>query len=131
MLNCHSPNENHIHAHLTLLFTAETLIRHLLWEQRKTVGKEDCTHGQVIRNLLCIRCRSHRVARTNKQDSITIDLDTGAKEFARLQTMATEPGTEVVLPIECPVIESNCIAHDHKYKEITNYCNKLKCLITV
>ena len=49
MLNCHSPNENHIHAHLTLLFTAETLIRYLLWEQRRTEGKEDCTHGQVIR----------------------------------------------------------------------------------
>ncbi|WP_181363131.1 transposase [Sulfoacidibacillus thermotolerans] len=29
MLNCHSPNVNHIQAHLTLLFTAETLIRYL------------------------------------------------------------------------------------------------------
>ena len=58
MLNCHSPSENHIYAHLTLLFTAETLIRYLQWEQRKTAGEEDCTHGQVIRNLLCIRCRT-------------------------------------------------------------------------
>ncbi|WP_269078039.1 transposase [Alicyclobacillus acidoterrestris] len=84
MLNCHSSNENHIHAHLTLLFTAETLIRYLLWEQRKTAGKEDCTHGQVIRNLICIRCRNRQAARTNEPGSITIDLDTEAKQFARL-----------------------------------------------
>lgn len=63
MLNCHSPNENHVHAHLTLLFTAETLILYLLWEQRKTAGEEDCTHGEVIRNLLCIRCHTRRANR--------------------------------------------------------------------
>lgn len=83
MLNCHSPNENHIHAHLTLLFTAETLVRYISWEQ-KTAGQGDCTHGQVIRNLLCIRCRTRQAARLNEQDSITIDLDTPAKQFARL-----------------------------------------------
>ncbi|QQE79706.1 transposase [Alicyclobacillus sp. SO9] len=83
MLNCHSPNENHIHAHLTLLLTAETLVRYIAWEQ-KTAGEEDCTHGQVIRNLLCIRCRTRQAARRNEQDSITLDLDTTAKRFARL-----------------------------------------------
>lgn len=83
MLNCHSPNENHIHAHMTLLFTAETLIRYVTWQQ-KTAGEEDCTHGQVIRNLLCIRCRTRQAARQNEQDSIVIDLDTPAKDFARL-----------------------------------------------
>ena len=83
MLNCHSPNENQIHAHMTLLFTAETLIQYILWEQ-KTAGKEDCTHGQVIRNLLCIRCRTRQAARQNEQDSIVIDLDTPAQHFARL-----------------------------------------------
>ncbi len=84
MLNCHSTSENHIHAHLTLLLTAETLIRYLLWQQRKTAGEEDCTHGQVIRNLLCIRCRTRQAARTNEPDSIVIDLDTVARRFARL-----------------------------------------------
>ncbi|MCF8568076.1 transposase [Alicyclobacillus tolerans] len=51
MLDCHSPNENHIHAHMTLLFTAETFVRYITWQQ-ETAGEEDCTHGQVIRNLL-------------------------------------------------------------------------------
>ena len=83
MLNCHSPNENHIHAHMSLLFTAETLIRYIAWEQ-KTAGEEDCTHGQVIRNLLCIRCRTRQAVRRNETGSITIDLDTPAKPFARL-----------------------------------------------
>ncbi|MCY0893376.1 MAG: transposase [Acidibacillus sp.] len=83
MLNCHSPNENHIHAHITLLFTAETLVRYILWEQ-KTAGIEDCIHGQVIRNLLCIRCRTRQATRRNEQDSIAIDLDTTAECFARL-----------------------------------------------
>jgi hypothetical protein len=83
MLNCHSPNENHIHAHLTLLLTAETLVRYITWEQ-KTAGEEDCTHGQVIRNLLCIRCRTRQATRQNEQNPIVIDLDTPAKRFARL-----------------------------------------------
>nr|WP_235587121.1 transposase [Ferroacidibacillus organovorans] len=83
MLNCHSSNENHIHAHMTLLFTAETLVRYITWQQ-KTAGEEDCTHGQVIRNLLCIRCRTRQATRKNEQDSIMIDLDTPAKKFARL-----------------------------------------------
>ncbi len=83
MLNCHSPNENHIRAHLTLLFTAETLIRYLVWEQ-KTAGEEDCTHSQVIRNLLCIRCHTRQAARMNEPDLIVIDLDTAAKHCASL-----------------------------------------------
>ena len=83
MLNCHSPNENHIHAYITLLFMAGTLVRYILWEQ-KTAGEEDCTHSQVIRNLLCIRCRTRQVAQQNEQDLIVIDLDTPAKHFARL-----------------------------------------------
>ena len=83
MLNCHSPNANHIHAHMTLLFTAETLVRYLHWEQ-KTAGEEDCTHGQVIRNLLCIRCRTRQAAPQYEQDSIAIDLDTTAEPFATL-----------------------------------------------
>ena len=60
MLTCHLPNENHIHAHMTLLFTAETLIQYITWKQ-KTTGDEDCTHGQVIRNLLCIPCCTHQL----------------------------------------------------------------------
>jgi hypothetical protein len=84
MLNCHSPNENHIHAHLTLLLTAETLIRYLQWAQRKTAGEEDCTHGQVIRNLLCIRCRTLVKGRRNGNPSIFLDLDIEAKRFARV-----------------------------------------------
>ncbi|WP_181363132.1 hypothetical protein [Acidibacillus sulfuroxidans] len=38
----------------------------------------------MIRNLLCIRCRIRQVARQNEQDSIMLDLDTQAKDFARL-----------------------------------------------
>ncbi|MCF8568617.1 transposase [Alicyclobacillus tolerans] len=83
MLSCHSPNANHIHAHLTLLFTAETLVRYIAWQQT-TAGEEDCTHGEVIRNLLCIRCRTRQAVRFNEKGSIVIDLDTPAKCFARL-----------------------------------------------
>ncbi|WP_206881850.1 transposase [Alicyclobacillus mali (ex Roth et al. 2021)] len=84
MLNCHSPNQNHIHAHMTLLFTAETLVRYLVWEQRKTADEEDCTHGQVIRNLLCVRCHARQAARTNEPDLIVIDLDAAARHCASL-----------------------------------------------
>ncbi|MDP9728545.1 hypothetical protein [Alicyclobacillus tolerans] len=83
MLNCHSPKENHIHAHMTLLFTAETLVRYITWQQ-KTAGEEDYTHGQVIRHLLCIRCRARQATRQNEQNSIKVDLDTPAERFARL-----------------------------------------------
>ena len=68
---------------MTLLFTAETLVRYILWEQ-KTAGEEDCTHGQVIRNLLCVRCRTRQAVQRNEQDSIAIDLDTTAERFVRL-----------------------------------------------
>jgi hypothetical protein len=84
MSNCHSASENHIHAHFTLLFTAETLVRYLLWTERKTAGEDDCTHGQVIRNLLCIRCQISRNVTEQRQQSITIDIDTVANRFARI-----------------------------------------------
>lgn len=108
MLNCHSPNENHVHAHLTLLFTAETLIRYLQWEQRKTAGEEDCTHGQVIRNLLCIRCRTLVKGRRNENPSISLDLDIEAKRFARVIRKLWPPNLEMrwFYPVETQLLGS-------------------------
>ncbi|MFC4767694.1 hypothetical protein ACFO8Q_10020 [Effusibacillus consociatus] len=39
---------------------------------------------QVVRNLLCIRCRIPRNVGSNKQHAITLDIDTEARGFARL-----------------------------------------------
>ena len=45
--NCHSTKENHIHAHLSILFTAEALVRFAQWKynHQKTDMKEEITHG--------------------------------------------------------------------------------------
>jgi hypothetical protein len=84
MLTCHSPSVSHAHAHLTLLFTAETLVRYLVWKDQKAEGQEDGTHGQVIRQLLCIRCRLRQVRSTTVEHPLTIHLDIVANRFATL-----------------------------------------------
>ena len=55
--DCHSTDENHIHAHLSLLFVAESLIRLAQWQcNEKTGTEEEVTHGQVVELLFHTRC---------------------------------------------------------------------------
>jgi transposase len=77
--NCHSTNENHIHAHLSLLFVAECLVRFAQWEiNEKTGSKEEVTHGQVVELLFHTRCE----VSAKSKDSIQIYLDMGSRMFA-------------------------------------------------
>ena len=78
--DCHSTNENHIHAHLSILFMAEALVRFAQWKynHQKTDIKEEITHGQVVDLLFHIRCEVH----AKSKDSIQVYFDTTAKPFA-------------------------------------------------
>ncbi len=77
--DCHSTNENHIHAYLSILFTAEALVRFAQWKyNQKTDTKDEVTHGQVVDLLFHIRCEV--VAKS--KDSIQVYFDTTVKPFA-------------------------------------------------
>ena len=77
--DCHSTNENHIHAHLSILFTAEALVRFAQWKyNQKTDKKEEVTHGQVVDLLFHIRCEVN----AKSKDSIQVYFDTALKPYA-------------------------------------------------
>ena len=77
--DCHSTNKNHIHAHLSILFMAESLVRFAQWKyHQKTDIKEEITHGQVVDLLFHIRCEVH----AKSKDLIQVYFDTTAKPFA-------------------------------------------------
>lgn len=77
--DCHSTNENHIHAHLSLLLTAEALVRFAQWKyNKKAATKEEVTHDQVVDYLFHIRCE----VSARSKDSIQVYFDTAVKSFA-------------------------------------------------
>lgn len=79
--DCHSTNENHIHAHLSLLFVAESLVRFAQWDynlKEKTGSKEEVTHGQVVELLFHTRCEVH----AKSKDSIQVYFDMASQRFA-------------------------------------------------
>lgn len=77
--DCHSTNENHIHAHLSLLLVAESLIRYAQWKyNEKTDMKEEVTHGQVVAFLFHTRCEVHARGKDNTQ----VYFDMTAQRFA-------------------------------------------------
>jgi hypothetical protein len=77
--DCHSTNENHIHAHLSLFFIAESLLRFAQWElNKKTGSKEEVTHGQVVELLFHTRCE----VSARCKDAIQIYFDMGSRKFA-------------------------------------------------
>jgi hypothetical protein len=81
--NCHSTDEHHIHAHLSLLFVAESLVRFAQWKfNEKTGKKEEVTHGQVVALLFHTRCE----VRANRQDTIQVYFDMTSKRFASFFT---------------------------------------------
>lgn len=82
---CHSTTEVHHHAHLKLLFAADTLLGFAHWEmnKEKTSDDEGCTHGEMVRCLFHTRC--HIRSKTQKGiQTISLDIDIAAVRFARL-----------------------------------------------
>lgn len=77
--DCHSTDENHIHAHLSLMMVPESLIRYAEWKYKeKTDMEEEVTHGQVVAFLFHIRCEVH----ARSKDSIQVYFDMTAQRFA-------------------------------------------------
>lgn len=79
--HCHSTDENHIHAHFSLLFVAESLIQLAQWDynkKEKTSSKEEVTHGQVVEFLFHTRCEV--IAKNN--DTIQVHFDMISQRFA-------------------------------------------------
>jgi hypothetical protein len=85
LANCHSTTEEHHHAHLELLFTADTLLGFAHWEmnKEKTSDDEGCTHGEMVRCLFHTRCQIRSKTRNGIQ-TISLDIDIEAGRFARL-----------------------------------------------
>ncbi|WP_240489077.1 transposase [Cohnella thermotolerans] len=82
---CHSTSEAHHHAHLELLFAAETLLAYALWQlnKEKTSDDEGCTHGEMVRGLFHTRCQIN--TRTHKgKERVYVDFDIQAQQFASL-----------------------------------------------
>jgi hypothetical protein len=77
--HCHSTDENHIHAHLSLLFVAESLVRFAQWQyNEKTSEKEEVTHGQVVALLFHTRCE----VRAKNTNTIQVYFDMTSRRFA-------------------------------------------------
>lgn len=77
--NCHSTNEKHIHAHISLLFLAESLVRFAQWKyNEKKDMKEKVTHGQVVSLLFHTPCE----VRAESKDSIQVYFDTTIQKYA-------------------------------------------------
>jgi hypothetical protein len=82
---CHSESEAHHHAHVELLFVAETLLSVALFElnKEKTSDDEGYTHGEMVRGLFHTRCQV-RVNNHKGIQRISIDCDIQVQRFARL-----------------------------------------------
>lgn len=79
--DCHSTNEHHIHAHLSLLFVADSLIQLAQWDynkKEKAGSKEEVTHGQVVELLFHTRCEV--IAKS--KDRIQVHFDMISQRFA-------------------------------------------------
>jgi hypothetical protein len=77
--DCHSTDENHIHAHLSLLMVAESLVRFAQWKYNENTDmKEEVTHGQVVALLFHTRCE----VLAKSKDTIQVYFDTTSQRFA-------------------------------------------------
>ena len=85
MNNCHSTTENHHHAHLELLFVAETLVSYAQWQanQEKTSDEEGFTHGEMVHSLFHTRCEIQLKTKKGIQQ-VYVYIDTTVQIFARL-----------------------------------------------
>lgn len=77
--HCHSTDENHIHAHVSLLFVAESLVRFAQWKYNEKAGtEEEVTHGQVVALLFHTRCE----VRSKDTNPIQVYFDMTSQRFA-------------------------------------------------
>jgi hypothetical protein len=85
MNNCHSTTEIHHHAHLELLFAAETLVSYAQWQanQEKTSDEEGFTHGEMVHSLFHTRCEIQLKTQKGIQQ-VCVNFDTPVQKFQRL-----------------------------------------------
>jgi len=85
LCNCHSTTEIHHHAHLELLFAAESLLNYAQWYENKgkTSDGEGFTHGEMVSSLFHTRCEVQLKTRKGIQQ-VHIQFDTTVHRFARL-----------------------------------------------
>lgn len=85
LTNCHSTSEAHHHAHIELLFTAETLLSYAKWElngNEKGI-EEGFTHGEMVRNFFNAQYTIVEKT-TGGLKTIQIYFDIDVRQFARL-----------------------------------------------
>jgi hypothetical protein len=85
MAHCHSTTEDHHHAHLELLFAADTLLGYAHWQlnKEKTSDEEGYTHGEMVHGLFHTRCQI-RSKNQRGLETISLDIDIEVRKFARL-----------------------------------------------
>jgi len=83
---CHSCNENHIEAHVALVFTAETLLRWAQWAYNEKMGPEErCTHGKMSSLFFRTQCTVDvQSPHHGKSDIVQVYFDTGVRKFKEL-----------------------------------------------
>jgi hypothetical protein len=84
MAHCHSTTEDHHHAHLELLFAADTLLGYAHWQlNNEKTSDESCTYGEMVRGLFHTRCQI-RSKNQHGLQTISLEIVTEVKKFARL-----------------------------------------------
>lgn len=85
LTNCHSTSEAHHHAHIELLFTAETLLSYAKWELNDNEKgiEEGFTHGEMVRNFFNAQY-SIALKTIGGFKTIQIYFDIDVRQFARL-----------------------------------------------
>lgn len=85
LTECHSIVEIHHHAHLQLLYTAESLLNYAKWQldKDKASNEEGYTHGEMVNSLFHTRCQIKLKAKGIIQ-KIYVHFDTEVAQFARL-----------------------------------------------
>ncbi len=124
MNNCHSTTEVHNHAHLELLFTAETLVSYAQWQanQEKTSDEEGFTHGEMVHSLFHTRCEIQLKTQKGIQ-LVCVNFDTPVQKFQRLFDLFWPEEIRMFLgkSFNDSQLLQMCMAHDEKYKNFVNY----------
>lgn len=85
LTECHSILEIHHHAHLHLLFTAESLLNYAKWQlnKDKASDEEGYTHGKMVKSFFHTRCQIKLKTKDSIQ-KIYVYFDTEVQQFTRL-----------------------------------------------
>jgi len=84
LCECHSSNENHIEAHIALLFTAETLVRLAEWEYNAKMDPDkSITHGKMSNLIFRTHCTLDiQPTHNGISDVVYLYFDTAVRKFA-------------------------------------------------